>query len=252
MGIKYKPVGQAVRDKDVTEKPRILITRPSTLGEETVKQIELAYPNCFEMTLAPLLRIVEEPADPDISGLQGVLFTSRNAVEVAARRWELTHLPALCVGDATARAAQAAGFSALSAAGDSSTLATLAVQCHLPDAGDFIHLRGAESIGDLAGTLASEGIGLREAIIYDQRPDDLSSDVLDLLAADAYAAVLLYSPRTASLFAQVIGELPPIQPLQAICMSHAVAEALGPNSELHVKIAEKPDQIAMIAALSAL
>ncbi len=236
----------------MAEKPRILITRPQGLAEETVNRIEAAFPGRFDCTIAPVLRIVDEPAEPDLEGLQGVLFTSRNAVEAAARRWELTHLPALCVGDATAKAATRAGFSAYSAAGDSSTLATLAVQSYLPDAGDFIHLRGAESIGDLAGSLAVEGIGLREAIIYDQRPCELDEDVLDLLAGGAFRAVLLYSPRSAALFTQFAGEFPPAEPLMACCMSHAVAEALGPDSELEVQIAEKPDQIALFSCLNAL
>lgn len=234
------------------EKVHILITRPSPRGDETAAQIEMAFPDRFQMTVAPLMRSVDEPADPDLNELQGVLFTSRNAVEVAARRWDLTHLPALCVGDATTKAAQQAGFSAHSAAGDSSTLATLAVQSYLPGAGDFLHLRGADSIGDLAGTLAVEGIGLREAIIYDQRPCDWGEDVLDLLAGDAFQAVLLYSPRSAALFAQVMDELPPVAPLKAFCLSQAVADALGPATNMHVEIAEKPDQIALFACLSSL
>lgn len=232
------------------EKQYILITRPEALGAETAAQIEAQFPGQFETVIAPLLHIVSEPADPDLDGLQGVLFTSRNGVEEAAKRWSLTHLPALCVGDATTRAAQRADFAAFSASGDTSTLATLVVESYLPDAGDFLYLRGAESAGDLAGTLAVEGISLREAIIYDQRPKDLPEDILDQLAADGFDAVMLYSPRTAALFAQAVHELPKIRPVRAICMSAAVAREIENSERFVAVIADRPDQQAMLSCLA--
>ena len=236
----------------MTDKPRILITRPERQAAETAEAIAQAYPDRFDVTVSPLLAITEEPADPDFDNLQGVLFTSRNAVEVAAHLWSLQHLPALCVGDATARAAEAAGVTAFSAEGDASTLSTLAVQAYLPEAGDYIHLRGAESAGDIAGALAAEGIGLREAIIYDQRPVDLSEDTLDLLAADAISAVMLFSPRTASLFEQAVAELPLPVSTTAICISPAVAESLSDETVTAKSVAVRPDLTAMLATLSAL
>jgi len=123
----------------VIEKRNILITRPAVQAAETAEIIEEQFPGVFETVAAPLLEIVSEQADPDLDGLQGVLFTSRNGVEEAAKRWELTHLPALCVGDATTLAAQRCGFAAFSASGDTSTLATLVVQSYLPNAGDFLY-----------------------------------------------------------------------------------------------------------------
>lgn len=234
----------------MSRKPHILITRPTLRAKETAQAVELAFPDHFDLTLAPLLEVVEEPADPDLDGVQGVLFTSQNAVEVAARRWELTHLPALCVGNATTQAAQKAGFAAHSAEGDASTLATLAVMSYLPGAGDYLHLRGEHGAGDLAGALAVEGIGLREAIIYDQRPVSLPEDVLDLLAAGEFDAVLLYSQRTAALLLDAIKDVP--LPLQTslIALSHGVAEALPNAISKRLIVAERPDQPAMLAQLS--
>jgi len=91
---------------------------------------------------------------------------------------------------------------------------------------------------------------LREAIIYDQRPKDLPEDVLDQLAADGFDTVMLYSPRTAALFAQAVSELPKIQPVRAICMSAAVAQEIQESEQFVAVIADRPDQSAMLSCLA--
>ncbi|NWG52209.1 MAG: uroporphyrinogen-III synthase, partial [Hydrogenophilaceae bacterium] len=88
-------------------KPRLLVTRAEPGASETARRIEALG---GEAALAPMLSIRNIPADADTAHAQAVLFTSANGVAAFAAASAARALPVLCVGEATAAAARAAGF----------------------------------------------------------------------------------------------------------------------------------------------
>ncbi len=184
----------------------LILTRPLAQSQDFANDVDAMYPGQFRPVISPLLEIRPEPGSVDTSGAQAILFSSKNAVLEFAKRSSERELPALCVGDATAREATEAGFSAMSADGDVSALAALAAQSYLPDFGHMVHFRGAETAGDLVGSLMAEGVPAEEHIIYDQFPLYLTDEAKSRIDGKKAVAVM-FSPRSANLFCDEIADL---------------------------------------------
>ena len=102
-----------------------------------------------------------------LEGVQGLLFTSANGVrafcEASARR----DLTAWCVGPATLKAAQLAGFTTCEHGdGNSEDLADLVIAKARADAGKLIHVANAAAAGQLAQRLGGAGFGVEFAPLY--------------------------------------------------------------------------------------
>ncbi len=107
---------------------RLLVTRPEPDNERTAAELRA---RGHEVMLAPMLR-VEPVIDADLGNgpWAAVLITSANGARAIAshkRRGELTALPVLAVGQASAAAARTVGFTDVTSAdGDGGDLARLA------------------------------------------------------------------------------------------------------------------------------
>lgn len=228
---------------------RILVTRPE---EDAAPFAEILTGLGHEVHLDPLLTVrLREDALLDTSGAQALLFTSANGVRAAARLTGERRLPALCVGDATARAARDAGFAAVeSASGDVHGLAALVRATSRPDAGPLLHVAGTVSAGDLAGDLATSGFDVRRAVVYEAvAAERLSSETQAALAARRIDAVTLFSPRTARTFARIVQEAglgSMLDTLDLLCLSQAVADVLHALPRRRLLVAAEPTQTALI------
>src|SRR5258708_3879003 len=102
-----------------------LITRPL---EDAKPLADLLQARSVDCVVEPLLEIVAKPdAEVDLDGVQALLFTSANGVRAFAAHSTRRDLKVLTVGDGSADAARAAGFTDVTAAaGDVDALATLA------------------------------------------------------------------------------------------------------------------------------
>jgi uroporphyrinogen-III synthase len=150
----------------------------------------------------------------------------------------------------TAAAAAAAGFAARSADGDVGALAALVAAAHRPGAGAFLHVRGRHAAGDLAGRLAAVGVPVRAAEIYAQVPQPLASEVGAALADGA--AVALFSPRSAALFAAAVRAAGwPLAGVAAVSLSAAVDAALDLSVAARI-VAARPTRDGMLEALAGL
>lgn len=238
---------------------KILVTRPRADAEELAK---LLAARGHEALIEPLLDIATLPGDAVAAdGAQALVFTSANGVRALIERnggdvSALRALPVYTVGDATARAAREAGFAdVVSASGDVNSLAELIVARVRPDVGPLLHVAGSDVAGDLAGQLAQKGFTLTRAALYQAtKADSLSADAVEALKRGEVKAVLFYSPRTASAFAALAGEIAPaLGRATAICLSPAVAEAVddlpGAASWRDTLTAAEPTQDALLAAL---
>jgi uroporphyrinogen-III synthase len=237
---------------------RLLVTRPQEDAEPLVRRLTaLGYACAVE----PMLDMVWlDGPEPDLTGVQALLFTSANGVRGYVRRTQRRDRPVYAVGDATARAAREAGFAQVeSASGDVQALAELTRARCRPDQGDLLHVAGSRVAGDLAGLLGEAGFTLRRAVLYDAVPAAaLSASTAAFLRTSAIDIVLFFSPRTARSFVKLLGEAELIdqcRTVDAFCLSPAVAEAAraygdqGGTPWRSVRVAPRPDQDALLGLL---
>jgi uroporphyrinogen-III synthase len=232
---------------------RVLLTRPREQSEAFATALGTALPGRFEPVIAPLLEIVPIPAEIDLGGVQGLLFTSANGVAQFAARSQARALPAFCVGDMTTRAARAAGFAARSADGDVAALARLAIAAAQPGGGAFLHVRGRHAAGDLVGRLDAAGVPARGLALYDQIPAAIGGAAAALMAAGGIAVLTAFSPRSAAGLAHQIRAAGwDIGASTLVSLSAAADAAFDAPEPGRRVIAPEPTRAGMIAALGAL
>lgn len=237
----------------------VLLTRPRQQAEPFAERLRHDIDRPLTLLSAPMTQILEETGEFSTDGLQGLLFTSVNAVEIFASRSTRRDLPALCVGDRTAETARSHGMSAESARGDASALATLAQQAYRPGAGDYLHLRGRQSTGDVAGALAVEGINVHEVVLYDATPIwSVPPDVQTSLEAGRIDAALFFSPRASRIFTQLAsaaaqsGRAWGLQRATAVAISSAAAQPLRELDIGAIQVATAPDSASVVSKLQEL
>ncbi|HEX9647358.1 MAG TPA: uroporphyrinogen-III synthase [Alphaproteobacteria bacterium] len=207
---------------------RILITRPRADSEALAARLAAAG---IDGVVAPMLEVLLREGPPlDLAGVQAVLATSANGARAFAARSDRRDLPLLAVGEATAAAARAAGFTdVLAAEGDSEQLAELARDRLEAGAGTVLHAAGAHTAGDLAGALAAAGFDCRREVLYEAvAAEALPGEAARALADGTLDGVALFSPRTARTFvalARAAGHQAALAGLTAYCLSEAVAGA---------------------------
>jgi uroporphyrinogen-III synthase len=166
-----------------------------------------------------------------------VILTSAAAVRLAGPQAEhLQHLPALCVGTATAAAARAAGW-AQALAGPGTVQALIDGAAGGPHR-QLLHLSGE----DQTHTQVPPGLTLAVVTIYRAvlQPLPLLPEV---------AAVLLHSPRTARHFAAEWDRLGGLRGMIALhAISAATLAAAGPGWRA-AHTAAHPDDDALLATL---
>jgi uroporphyrinogen-III synthase len=229
---------------------RALITRPVEDAQPLAAALTALG---IEPVIEPLLTIATLPtALPSLDGVRALLFTSANGVRALAAKSDRRDLAVFAVGPATAEAARTAGFNAIETAeGDADALARLVAARLKPDAGKLIHVAGNTVTGDLVGQLSTQGYAVERIALYDAVPADaLSPRVADDLAAGRIDWVLLFSPRTAAIFARLVrnaGRVDALKNCTALCLSPPVAEAVSSLPWHRVRIATRPDQANLLA-----
>lgn len=226
-------------------RPKVIVTRPADQGAAFAARLAQAFAG-VEVIVAPLLAPQFLPHDLPRGRFAGVIFTSGTAV--AAVAGDALPRRAYCVGQATARAARAAGFDAQSADGDAEAL--LAQIIAAPPPGPLLHLHGVETRGALAARLTAAGIPAQGVVVYRQQPQPLTPAAQTALAGDAPVILPVFSPRSAVLLADALAGAR--APLLAAAMSPAVAAALGGLPLARLETAEHPDAAAMVAAVGRL
>ncbi len=227
---------------------RILVTRPLREAQTTARALSA---RGHSTIISPVLEIVGTNATTDASPYGGVIATSAHAITCLDLnlRIALQNLPLYVVGERTAQAAQAAGFTQIKATCPqaSDLLATLSP---LPSQ-HWLYLAGHDRKPDLETGLQLKGHAVTPLIIYEARAAaHLDPQAHAALAQRKIDAVLHYSRRSAELFlalAQTDGLAAQAQALHHICLSNDVGAAIG----AHAIIAQTPDQEGLFAALEA-
>ncbi|HYN38976.1 MAG TPA: uroporphyrinogen-III synthase [Rhodospirillales bacterium] len=230
------------------------VTRPAEDAAEVAAALRA---QGHTVLIEPLL-VIERLDGPalDLGGVQALLATSANGVRAFAARQPERALPLLAVGDATARAARAAGFTqAESAAGDVVALAELARARLDPAAGPVLHVAAGDVAGNLAGALAAAGFDYRRAVLYRARTAEAVSDELTARIHDGRLdGVLVFSPRTAGTLVRLIREAgldAAAGRLDLFALSAAVAGAAAALPWRRRIVAGQPTQAALLEAIAA-
>jgi uroporphyrinogen-III synthase len=232
---------------------RVLVTRPRADSVELVAELA---DRGHTASIEPLLDIRVRDVTPDSSGVQALLITSANGVRAFAELSQTRDLPVLTVGEASAEAARKAGFKdVISADGDAQALARLAIDTLDPADGTLFHAAGTVTAGELEATLSAADFDVRRTPLYEAVPaENLSSATRTALESGTLDAVLFFSPRTAKVFVRLLyeeGITHVCRGIEAVCLSQAVASALQGIVWAGVRVAERPERAALLAALDA-
>jgi uroporphyrinogen-III synthase len=234
----------------------VLITRPEPDAAELAAQIEALG---HKVSIEPLLQIEPMPIKADqFAGVQAIIATSRNGLRALAASEALPaalELPIFTVGPDTGEFARALGFRrVIAGAGAARDLVPLIAANADRAKGALVHVAGETVAFDVAAALAAHGIVVRKATAYRaEAARSLSPRTAQMIAEGTIDAVILMSPRTASIFAQLVaaaglGER--ARRLTCLCLSRGVAQGLRDLAPVRVEIAPEPNAAGMLAALA--
>lgn len=225
---------------------RLLVTRPEP---DALKLKALLEDAGHEATVEPLLSVSFEDPDPiDLESVQALIATSRNALRALRSSPALAqarHLPLFAVGKATATEARTMGFeTVVTGAGTGAELVGHVVSALDPAAGLVLHLAGDTLAGNLRGELEGHGFRLEQPVVYRMvAARAFSDDAIEQLAMGEIEGVVLMSPRTAAVYAELVrkaGLTATIRPLPHFCLSAAVARRLEPLGDVVKHVADRP------------
>jgi uroporphyrinogen-III synthase len=231
---------------------RLVVTRPRPDGERTAGALRA---RGHEVLVAPLMKV--EPVPADLGGDWGaVVITSAHAPAAIAgnpARAALLALPLLAVGQRSAEAARAAGFTEVtSAGGDVRDLLRLLV-ARRPDAvAPLLYLAGEDRTADLIGDLSVNGIAAEMKVVYRAVTAPYPPVLIEALQAGEVDAVLHFSKRSADNYlsgAKAAGLLAQALAPRHVCLSAQVAAPMAAAGAPRVAVAPRPDEAAMIELL---
>jgi len=226
----------------------MLLTRPAAQSARFADAVQDRFGPEIRVVISPLMGPVFLPVSLPQGRFDALILTSETGATAARRILaEGGVLPqrAYCVGDQTARVAEAAGFVVRSAAGDANAL--LALIGSAKPAAPLLYLRGRDARGAITDRLNSKGFRIVERIVYAQEPWPPSAQARAILAGAAPVILPLLSPRSAAL----VLALPDVTaPLWVAALSPAVAAAMPEAARLAVAV--RPDAAALMDAVAAL
>jgi uroporphyrinogen-III synthase len=206
----------------------ILITRPAADALPFADALAAAG---VATMIEPMMTIEALPGPAlDLAGVQAILATSANGARALAARTERRDVPLYAVGDATARAAEALGFTPVTrAAGDVTALAACVIarcdpaegRCCMPPA------RRWPAIWAVPWPPPASAIGAN-ASMPRGRWRRCRRRRGAALAAGRIDGVALFSPRTARIFVDRVaaaGCTTSLARVDAFCLSAAVGDA---------------------------
>jgi uroporphyrinogen-III synthase len=232
---------------------RLILTRPQNEARALAAMLRSRGHSAI---VTPLLTIrMREEAEIPARNWQAIALSSANAMSHKALKPAppvLAAIKVFAVGAQSAEAARQAGYEKVHAeGGNMEGLARAIARDCKADEGAILYPSGAETAGDLKGTLETKGFTVERVILYDAiAVESLSQDVLAALRTGRADGVLLYSPRSARLWAKLVAEsglTVEALRLRHFCLSPNVAAALGPG--FITEIAARPDEPSLVALL---
>ena len=224
--------------------PILLMTRPEDSSERFVETLSPSVLGRVRLCISPLIRIEPTAQSVDLTGMDGVIFTSTNGVAIASTLTGNRNLPVYCVGKATARLARQMGWTVVYLG---ETAKDLVSDLRNRDvSGPLVHLCGVHTRGEIAERLTNSQKPTRRQIVYDQKLVGFSDEAKSLLLSQESIVAPIFSPRTARQFAL---ECPDAARIHLIALSAAVAKPLSVLTASVISQSERPDAESMAALI---
>ncbi len=214
----------------------LLLTRPKAGAEAFWNALGSETQTFVTPIFSPLLKIVA--LHPNLKKLDSVIFSSVNGV---------IHSPkgdgkiAYCVGAMTTKAADKAGWEAVQL-GDTADQLVNKMQ-RMTISTPLTHLCGKHTRGNIAQRLMDAGRSTLQIAVYDQKKIQLNRQAREVQDSNFPLLVPLFSPRTASNFAE---QNKGSAPLHLIALSQDVADEVKELSNKSLSVAASPTRVAMI------
>ena len=212
----------------------VLLTRPVDDAVQSKRRLEVLG---HEVLLAPMIRVMPVTfAVPEKSST--LIVTSANAVRHGLANLEGREWTVYCVGERTAQAAKAEGYSRIiTGPGTARGLMPLLLKSSGEYKRRFTHLAGEDISYNIAAALEQNGFEAKITTVYKAQPaTGVPFDAEAALNSGAVTHVLFYSPRTATIFEEMVADQDKHQwltRLTAVGMSTRVGDMLiGPWKEV--------------------
>lgn len=226
----------------------VLVTRPAEDGQRTVQALtELGH----RTILSPVTVIEAVDAPPPTGPFDAIALTSTNALRrLPALR---TGLPVFAVGERTAKAARAAGFTDVTMAEQGAEALAALVCARLSAPSRILYPAGEPRTPALEQALDAAGFRVSVWLRYRSlAAAGLSDEAVAALRAGTLGAILHYSRESAGRFAALAIDAglgaAAARPRHA-CMSAYVAAGLAPLAPENLAIAARPKETALFALL---
>ena len=226
---------------------RLLVTRPEP--DATALKAHLVAQG-HEVLIEPLMELQFDDLDPiELDGVQALIATSRNGLRALAASPALEaarQLPLFAVGPGTAATARGLGFeTVIQGPGTGRELVSFITEGIDVNGGALLHLAGDVLAFDFAGELARLGYRVLQPLVYIAEPvPRLSGSTVTRLRNGQIAGILLLSPRTAQIYADLLRQHDLVEAahnLTHFCISEPTADRLSGLGQLKVEIAQAPN-----------
>ncbi len=150
-----------------------------------------------------------------------------------------------CVGERTAQAARAGGFTPRHVAPTAEALVAVLLS---QTPGPILYLHGRDVSVPIDRLLREAGHPAESAVVYDQRESRLSDEAVHLLGRAREVVVPLYSARSVRLF--LVQRPAQMAARTWFCaISETVLDALPPDDRARCTVADTPDGAGMASAM---
>ena len=231
----------------------LLLTRPKQDSELLAERLaKMGHVTLIEPLLT-LRFLANQPIN--FTDVQAILLTSANAVRALQPQKINIQLPVFAVGKMTAEAAKSLGFvNVTNASGNVNDLVRSIRNKLRPELGQIVHIAAASVAGDLIGQLKTAGYKVRKITIYETIPTrNFRTKTRDALSTNSLDGVLLYSPRSARTFVDILRRenLSLIsKKLNLYALSEAIADAASNLVWQKCFVASEPNENALLQLLS--
>lgn len=227
---------------------RLWVTRAEPGAAATAERLRSVG---LEAMVFPLLAVELIDGVPDLDGVAGLVFTSANGVRAFADVSSRREFVAFAVGEATAKAARAAGFADVTTgAGDGSALAELILSKWRAESGTLAAVSPEAPAFDVAQALSVAGLPVRRLVLYRTIPLSIPpSSLLDALTA-GMDGVLIHSPRAAEALAALALPATVFASTTLYALSEACAGPLRALPWRQVRVADHPREDALLQLIS--
>lgn len=226
---------------------KCLIIRTMPLALQTAQAVtDLGY----EPIVLPAAILKPTENSVDATQIQAFLVTSPNAPPLAKIEKYMLSIPVYAVGDRTAKACENMGFeNVISAGGDAAALAVLVADRLSVKNGALMHLRGNEISGDVKGLLSACGFEVKSVTVYETIENPRFKRELPESLEIGQGIVLFHSPKGAARFREALKDID-LRNWRAYAISNAAAASLVDLGFKEIKIAQMPNEGALLAAIA--